>query len=321
MASLTDIFPDEPEEDEPIINEDLIEEITDSDNPARDLIDDLVGWLEHGKTEPPRAPGLHCSSLWKTCARKILLETKYADEIKQEVIKAGSRMTFDMGHALHDMMQNNYLGAFKRIWGDWKCLRCQDIVHRGTLPEACPKCDLAWRDAKDGSHNIIYAELFVHSEELDYCGHCDGILLGRGKSPKHRVFEFKTKSKAQFKTLRSPDTSHIVQVHAYMYALDMDEAVILYWDKGSQCDWSRDDEGNWLAGDPHLKAYTVKFDNDLWAQISIRIRDYHKAAKLAQSLPTISAADITKFPRLCTYRKCDLALSCPVSAQCFRLPK
>lgn len=312
MVSLSDIFQDDDE------IEDRVSELKESVRPSADLVYDLVHWLENGKTEPPRKPGLHCSSLWKTCARVPLLEKKYASSLVVEEIKAGNRLTFDMGHALHDMMQNAYLGPLGRLYGEWKCIKCQKIVHKGTMPQDCPECKVPWRNPKDGVQNIVYSELFVHDEELDYCGHCDGVLIGR--SGKRRVFEFKTKSKSQFATLRGPDTPHITQVHAYMNGLGLDEAIILYWDKGSQCDWSRDDDGRWHAGNVHLKAFDVKFDQGLWVAMSKRIKLYHEAKEKAASLPIVQLEDIMAYKRVCTHASCDLAKSCSVTKQCFSLP-
>lgn len=314
MANLFDVFE---------VDEEAKEESTkkqDSKDPSKDLVEDLIEWLERDKTEKARAPGLHCSSLWKTCARTPLLMAMFGDLIEEEKLKAGSHMTFDMGHALHDMIQNHYLGPFGRLWGNWKCLNCQAIVHVGTLPKSCGRCDVPWRNPKDGTINIVYDESFVKDKELDYCGHCDGIILGRdGK--KKRVFEFKTKSKSQFGRLRRPEFSHIIQVHAYMNGLGLREAIVLYWDKGSQCDWSRDGEGNWLAGDVHLKAYHIPFDDELWAEMKTRIMDYHKATALVKTLPTVTSQDVMKFKRVCAHDKCDLAISCKVSKFCFRMPK
>jgi len=313
MASLFDIFDESTKADE------IATRIAESLNPAKDLVDDLVYWLENDKTEPPRAPGLHCSSLWKTCARTPLLESMHAASIQIRELKAGSRMTFDMGHALHNLIQNIYLGPFGRLYGEWKCLRCQKIVHKGTMPEHCPECNLEWRGS-DGNQNIVYSELFVKDEELDFCGHCDGVLMSRD-GLKKRVFEFKSKSKAQFARLRVPESSHIIQVHAYMKGLGLEEALILYWDKGSQCDWSRDSDGNWLAGDPHLKSFLVTWNEDLWGAIEQRIKAYHKATSLIKSLPVVTNETVMKFPRVCTLASCDLATDCPVSQQCFALPK
>lgn len=321
MADLIDIFgDDEDEELEPGPLRDEVVRAAESAFPANDLINDLIHWLENEKTEPPRAPGLHCSSLWKTCARWRLLEKIYEDKIVPEKLTAGSRMTFDEGHALHDLIQNVYLGPFGRLYGDWNCLNCQEIVFRGTMPQACPKCDVPWRNDKDGSQNIIYAELFVRHDTLGYCGHCDGILLGRDPSVQ-RVFEFKTISKSGYARLRRPKHAHVIQVHAYMAALGLTEAIVLYWDKASQCDWTRDTDGSWITGPPHLKAFHVKFDNKLWDEIVVRVNHWNEADKMVKTLPVVTTAEVMKFERICTNSTCDLAVECPVSSYCFKLPK
>lgn len=312
MVSLSDIFDESNDESKAIASA-----LAESANPAQDLVDDLIFWLENVKTELPRKPGLHASSLWKTCARKVLLEQIHADHLVIEEIKAGSRMTFDMGHALHDLIQNVYLGPFGRLFGNWKCLNCQKIVANGTMPKDCPSCSLPWRNGEDGTRNLVYDEPFVHDEKLKYCGHCDGILLDR-TGTKKRVFEFKSKSASQFRTLRRPESSHVIQVHAYMNGLGLDEAIILYWDKGSQCDWSRDSDGGWHAGIPHLKSFLVPFDKVLWAAMTRRIEEHHAASKL---LPTVTTDDVMKFKRVCTHSGCDLAKACAVSTYCFALSK
>jgi hypothetical protein len=290
--------------------------VTDGDI-AKEFREDFLDWLVNGKTEPPRAPGLHCSSLWKTCPRLPLLEAKYAEYIKVEPESAGQRMTYDVGHALHDLIQNSYMGPFGRMWGKWKCLSCQKITHEGTMPQACPECDAAWRNEEDGIQNIVYAELFVADDVLKYCGHCDGILLTRAK--KKVVFEFKTISKSQYGGLKQPKHEHVVQVHAYMNALGLKEAIILYLDKGSQADWRKMSDGRWSCKNPHLKVFLVKFDDDLWASMSKRITDYHRAEKRAKALPTVEIENINEFARVCSHKGCDMAGECHLRDLCFAI--
>ncbi len=317
MANLYDIFSGDNDE----IEEQLpaVVGVAESSDPSQDLVEDLIKWLEEEKTEPPRKPGLHCSSLWKTCARKVLLQEQYKDYLSPEVLKAGSHMTFGEGHAIHDLMQNKYLGPFGRLIGDWKCLQCQSITYRGTMPSECPECNVTWLDMNDGHQNVVYCELFAKDEELDYCGHCDGVLFGRDMVTK-RVFEFKTISKAGYASLRRPESSHVVQVHAYMHALGLNEAIILYWDKASQADWSIDRDGNFIATNPHLKSYLVKFDQELWDGIAARIVDHHKAVEQVRKLPVVKGVDVMKFERICTHSKCKLAKACDVKHYCFKLP-
>jgi rubrerythrin len=300
--------------------------VTESENPARDLVKDLIYWLENDKTEPERKPGLHCSSLWKTCARRRILEAIHAGSLEKEQLTAGQRMTFDEGHALHDLIQNNYLGQWGRLWGDWICLSCSPgkdgepgIVHQGTCPAKCPICGTPARYT-DGTENIKYSEIFVEDTTLCYCGHCDGIILGRDMKTK-RVFEFKTISKSQFKGLKEPKYAHVVQSHAYMNTFGLTEAFVLYWDKGSQCDWTKAPDGSWLSANPHLKCYLVQFDQALWDTMAQRIKDYHSADAFVETSPTVTDNDAMNRPRICSHVKCDLALDCPVRKPCFALPK
>lgn len=310
---LIDVFSDEPE----ITSEKPPAPPPVDGDIAQEFREDFLHWLVHGKTEPPRAPGLHCSSLWSTCPRVPLLEKKYAQYLRVEEDSAGQRLTYDVGHALHDMVQNSYLGPFGRLWGNWKCLRCQEITYQGLMPKTCPRCELPWRDPVDGSQNILYAEMFVSDDDLKYCGHCDGIVLSRAG---HKfVFEFKTISKSQFPGLRAAKHEHVVQCHAYMHALKLRKAVVLYLDKGSQADWKKMPDGSWISPNPHLKAFLIEFDQKLWDTMSRRIREYHQAAEVASRLPVIEAADINKFSRVCTHKQCDLAVECRVSEYCFAI--
>lgn len=326
MASLLDIFNAPVAKTKPVVEKKRI--VAESANPARDFVDDLVAWLEHEKTDPERAPGLHCSSLWRTCARVPLLEVLHKDQLKVERLKAGQIMTFDEGHSLHDLIQNNYGAAWGRLWGEWACLGCPPtklpngklvpkVVHTGTRPDKCPECERPSVYA-DGSLNIIYSEMSVECKELGYRGHCDGLMLDRTLTKK-RVFEFKTISKSQYGELRQPKTAHIIQAHAYMHTFGLTEALIVYWDKGSQCDWTRDPAGKWLPGKPHLKAYLVQFSSDVWAPMVERIKAYHQSSNLAKTLPVVSAKDVMKFKRVCSHDKCDLAEECNVREFCFRL--
>jgi hypothetical protein len=283
---------------------------------AYELREDLLDWLVNGKMEPPRAPGLHCSSLWTTCPRVPLLEKKYAKYLLvEEKDTAGQQLTYDVGHALHHMVQNTYLGPFGRLWGNWKCVRCQAVTFQGLLPTTCPKCELPARDPVDGSQNLIYAEMFVEDTDLKYCGHCDGICLSRAGNK--FVFEFKTISKSQYGQLKAAKPEHVVQCHAYMHALKLSQAVVLYLDKGSQADWKKMPDGSWVSPNPHLKVFLIKWDQKLWDSMSRRIREFHEATDRAKVLPTVEIADINKYARICSHKGCDLALECRTREFCF----
>lgn len=307
---LIDIFGDIDDEEFDVPTQNSLEDIADQ------IKADFLDYLENRHPEKERKPGLHCSSLWKTCARARVLAAKHADELPPpETPNAVERMTYDEGHALHDLMQTGY-GQWGRIQGDWKCLRCQKIVFTGAQPKTCPLCGLDYRDRIDGSANIVYIETGVEND-LGYVGHRDGLLVSR--CGKIRGFEFKSISKSQFRDLKEPKWAHVIQAHAYMATEDYDEYVIWYWDKASQGDWEKHD-GRWVSKNPHLKIYIVPFNDKLWQRMEKRIRDYHAAGELIEKTDRDKLTG-TEFPRVCPARSCELAGECSVRDFCFERPK
>lgn len=298
-------------------------------------LDDLGGWLEQkyeALVHAERKPGLHASGLWKVCARKELLTHIFG--AKKRHLKAGNQLTFDVGHALHFWWQHRYLGPKQELLGDWICSACpcpkckgrktkiakcdacrhtgRKLVH-GKMPMNC-ECGTPWQES------ITYLELEVVDEELQYVGHADGVLdCADGKQ---RVFEFKTIGPNGYPDLQSPKVSHVIQAHSYMRPLGLDEALIVYQDKGKQCDWLMSG-GTWTTGKTHIKPFIVKFDQEIWAPIEQRIREHHDAWAFIQSLidedEKATPEDVAKLRRVCGSPRCELARDCPVRNQCFTM--
>ena len=182
------------------------------------------------------------------------------------------------------------------------------------MPLEC-ECGKPWQES------VHYLELPVVNEELGYVGHTDGVL---DHQPKRRVFEFKTVSPSEYekhfikKTDPQPLEDHVVQAHAYMAPLGLDEAIIVYENKGSQCRWKVNMFGQFEALEPKLKPFLIKFDNEIWDPIVDRIHVDHRAVAELQDIldadRTPSRTDIAKFSRVCEDRKCNLAARCPVSS-------
>lgn len=293
-----------------------------------------------------RKPGLHASALGSVCGRRNLLISAFGANVVKHT--AGNYFTFDVGHAMHFWWQERYLGPKQELWGDWMCAACpcpkcgphiaklgdlsreekQEIykscgtcqktgrkVTRGFMPLEC-SCGVSWQDA------VRYLELPVENEELDYVGHTDGVLV-HSKWPK-RVFEFKTISPTEYDKLNAgPKLDHIVQAHAYMSPLGLDEALIIYENKGSQAKWSVNMFGQFVAGDAKVLPFTVRFDQELWDGIVLRIHDHHRSLTVVNDFrekgKPLPRAEISKFARVCEDNKCDIAKRCPVSRECFSL--
>ena len=287
-----------------------------------------------------RSPGLHASGLGKVCGRRNLLIAGFGVPPTQNT--AGNYFTYDVGHALHFWWQERYLGPKQELWGDWMCVACpcpnckgeksykQDgqrlrcdacratgrKITRGLMPMNC-ECGVPWQDA------VRYMELPVVNEELDYVGHTDGIL---DHKPKRRIFEFKTISPSEYKKLdEGPKYDHVVQAHAYMEPLGLDEALIVYEHKGSQAQWSVDSFGRFVAGEPKVIPFIVQFDATVWDPIVERIKDHHRSVEILNEVRSKGKDKrpprklLTVLPRVCSDKKCDMAQRCPVSRECFSL--
>lgn len=313
---------------------------------------DLQDWLENSYEKTvhhDRKPGLHASGLGSVCARRNILVEVYGSNYVPNT--AGNYFTFDVGHALHYWWQERYLGPKGELYGDWMCTACPcpscgphvaklgDIsrdekrkiyrkcdkcrgtgrkVTRGTMPLDC-ECGVSWQDA------IHYLEMPVHNEELDYVGHCDGVLLHEP----NRVFEFKTISPSEYEKMlkrshpyeRGPKIDHIIQAHAYMEPLGLEEALIVYENKGSQCGWSVNMFGQFQAKDPKVVPYVVKFDQELWDSVKARIHEHHRSLRVIRGFKDegkrLPRAEISNFSRVCDSKKCHIAQRCPVSRECF----
>lgn len=290
--------------------------ITRPDAPdAEKWLDNFTLWLEEcypNLVPHPRDESiLHCSSLFQVCARKEGLIKKLNPP--HEKIVAGQQLTFDIGHAMHYWWQHRYLGPRQELWGDWFCSGCKSTT-RGFMPMSC-SCGTDWRSG------IHYVELEVKDETLGYIGHTDGILVDRA-SNKRRIFEFKSISDSEYKKLKGPKPSHIIQAHAYMRRLGPEEALIVYANKGIQCEWSRVD-GEIRAGKINVKPFVVKFDAKLWSEVETRIKERKEALtvfdKILQENGSITEADISKCRRICATKEDDAAKYCPVREQCFRM--
>ena len=275
---------------------------------VRNFLSGLYGWMEedyHEKFEA-REPGLHASSLWKVCGRKEILAHKAGvAPDPQGPQLAGNFMTQDEGHALHQLWQDDYLGRYGVLIGQWLCKSCGN-VDDGARPAACSACS---------SKYLIYKEYRIEVKEIGVVGHADGVLQLDGEKV---LFEFKTKSPAQFPKITAPHYEFIIQVHAYMKGLGLKKAYIIYYPRGKPCSWSRKG-GVWKAGRPSAKGFVVKFNDETWAKIERDVNYYYSARKVINS-GTYQVAEgwLDKHaPRACASKTCQLAKICPVVKECF----
>lgn len=294
---------------------------------ASAIIKRLFEWMEdpkgHRATQAPRAVGRHASSLFSTCGRRRILDRlfKASGELIEEDYTASNTLTFGIGHALHDLWQNEYLGKSGLMFGLWDCYGC-GTQHEGVKPPVCPKCS---------SDKLFHAEYGIHIPEMNLYGHCDGVVINPDE-PKHYVFEFKTKSSSQYSKLSSPQIDHVWQVHCYMKGvrdkgLQIEGAIVVYVDKGKQATW-RKKKAVWTCGPPHVKQYDVQWSDELWQYIERvveqddrAIADIELNAWEPKSLTGEEAAKVLEnYERRCPSKGCTLADSCQLVEECFATP-
>lgn len=298
-------------------------------HPSESVIDGLLEWMGTpdymDKCEPPRAPGRHASSLWKTCARRRVLDAVWKNNYAAEERKAAGVLTTGLGHAIHHWFQNEWMGPAGVLWGDWECRRCGEVV-RGKMPLNCGVCEAYWRD------NQLYNELKIKLVVPPVSGHCDGII--EAEDGHKYVFELKSKSTYQYEKLTGPTEDHVWQVRTYMeglcqapHNLDIRGAVIVYMDKGKQGSWSKKN-GFWSVGSPRVKRYFVSRDPVAWGEIIKVVAQDQAVEMVVAKNPELfdfdTAAEareyLSTFPRRCDSSRCKLADDCPVSEQCFEMP-
>jgi hypothetical protein len=298
---------------------------------AGEWLEDLKSWLTNdydSLVHRVRKPGLHASGLGKVCGRRNLVAATFGMRLVPNT--AGNYFTYDVGHALHFWWQERYLGPKQELWGDWMCVACLCRECEGTGTNGCKHCRLTGRKVTRGlmpmncdcgvpwQDAIRYLEIPVENEELGYVGHCDGVLVHK---PNRRLFEFKTISPADYDKLNAPKADHVIQAHAYMKPLGLDEALIVYENKGSQCKWRVNMFGQFVAGEPKVRPFVVEWDQGIWDSTVTRILDHRRSMEILDGLgddrPT--REEISKLPRVCGDKKCELAARCPVSRECFSI--
>jgi hypothetical protein len=104
---------------------------------------------------------------------------------------------------------------------------------------------------------LLDAEVEVWNEEFEIYGHCDGVLQ---LADQKGILEIKSINSNGFWNLYSPKPEHLVQVHAYMFALGIPRGVLLYEEKDGQ----------------HLKNFFVKEDPVIRDGILGKIRRVQK---------------------------------------------
>jgi hypothetical protein len=187
-----------------------------------------------------RLPGIHASEV-HGCKRKIVYSL-LAYPPKENLAK-GWRQRFQVGHAVHDMLQTDFENMAKASGGLLEFQR-EALV----TPET----------------NALAQKWFVNSA-------CDGIFTEYdcpGGDPVLRYgLEIKTEAMDGFDKLKAPKESHIWQAHVYMACLDLPAFWFLYMNKNNQNTTGSEGE------------FFVLWDPKVWATLEARFAECHDFAE------------------------------------------
>ena len=190
---------------------------------------------------------------------------------------------FQMGHSVHSMYQDDFLGQAGVLYGTWK--RWDDKkekweIDRGFRPEG-----RGWK----------YEEPRIRTKGVT--GQCDGILFLDGR---WFVLEIKSSNDQAFRFRKKVKHEHLrqAQIYANLGFVDFPEVepegiVFLYVNKNTS----------------EEKEFIVPRDTKMIEDVLQGLDTYARAVK-TKSLP----------PRQCVRLNCKRANACPVKAHCFKTP-
>lgn len=259
-----------------------------------------------------RDPGFHISQLWQFCPVKWVLQQVY----KRPIVHPYSlRYRFDIGHALHEMMQR-YLGGMQLLKGYWQCENGHRTKEVGLKPPACAEC---------GKTKLSYFEIKIEQEILPgytVVGRTDGVIQWEGED---MGLEIKSVEPEVLSTLTMPFKYPVFQLNMYMHLLrqshfpKMRRGIILYVATAKRaavkCTACSMEMGGTEPILLPIKQYMIDYTDMFWREATEKIKT---AASLyaAYQKGELKVQDLLP-RRICNTVSDGRKLECPVAVECF----
>lgn len=171
-------------------------------------------------SRPKRIIYPRASGIYKDCMRAYALGNLYKLKVN-EYITFARQLTFDIGNAIHDWLQNSndYFGEQRR--GYWKCTSCNRLTYFSSpRKENCVNCG-----ARPSAFRYEEA-LLILKEPYNISGHPDLFLEPEHIKGTIRIMEFKTMEGEKFAALKAPLIEHVWQVNTYMWMCSEDPTIL-----------------------------------------------------------------------------------------------
>jgi len=188
-------------------------------------------------------------SAWGSCLRKVAFQY-YNEKFKFHVrettdVNIRMEMIFDNGHGIHHRWQK-YLDNANVLRGAWQCPNplCRKIYGlESPMGIFNPSRADGFKCQCGNTKYLDYHELVVTSDkDFNFKGSVDAIVDVRGPLGQNKpagpndlfVVDFKSSKSSDFDDIVHAKWEHVVQVHIYMWLLNLSMAVVLYECKDDQ---------------------------------------------------------------------------------------
>lgn len=202
--------------------------------------------------------------------------------IRGRHIDTNLQRVFDIGHAVHGMYQNDYLGSV--LYGNWERYNKETNEFETQLGH------------RPQGKNWTYVEPTIHNDEYDITGHTDGILR---INDEWYLLEIKSANDASWSFMNAPREAHQKQAQLYLHSkligfehIEPKGVVFLYVNKNTSKE----------------KEYLVYKDDTKIKPIFEGLAKFYSCLE-KQELPD----------KVCLRRKCPRANDCPAQELCFML--
>ena len=207
--------------------------------------------LRERRSIPPMSEDswIRVSSVGGMCAREEVLCAKH-NVTREDIFDGYVGINFQIGNAIHWMMQNKVLAPTGKIIGSWRCTYCGETYGSRSSklvprPESCLRCGAIAGDAPrldnrpvDGvqSNAFLYVEEWLGDSEYKIGGSPDGQLVF-GDASEYSLddivmLEFKSANDRNFfKYKNAPDFMHAIQTQVYLWLTGYKRAKIIYFNK------------------------------------------------------------------------------------------
>jgi CRISPR/Cas system-associated exonuclease Cas4 (RecB family) len=200
--------------------------------------------------EKERAAGIHASEVSK-CQRLVVYSISGVERKKNEGATGdpNMQMRFNVGHALHAMLQNDMARMC-----DWINTSSGEVV-------------LTYK-----AEQRISPELGGNAEQWGVYSACDGEFTWwhKGDPYLRTGHEIKTASGPSFDKNTKPEDAHYEQTTIYMATLELPLMWVQYYNKSNSY---------FTAADP---PYLFQFDEHLWQMLEIKFAKAHHQAETGQ---------------------------------------